>query len=221
MDNSHVALAEPRPTVWVSLALLTEPDTAKHVVEVSPAQAVAPLEVEPSLTIALKPTAPIPEPSTVTLNEPVEAWLTTPTRLTCCRSLETMPVELPIPTQLVKTQDTLRIAWSVTRECVDVSDTHAVCQHTVCPALALIERTAWPKLLPCMLTLTDPVTAKFCLDAELSWLQSADMLELAVPSLNPPVICTLLLALPPCAFRQVADVSDSHTVPSHAVESTA
>jgi hypothetical protein len=49
MDKSQVALPTSRPTVWDSLTLLTTPDTAKHVADVSPAHTVASLDVKPSL----------------------------------------------------------------------------------------------------------------------------------------------------------------------------
>ena len=72
-DKSQVALPTARPTVCDSLALLTTPDTAKHVADVSPAHTVDSLEVEPSLATALNISIPMPDPYTVTLDDPVEA----------------------------------------------------------------------------------------------------------------------------------------------------
>jgi hypothetical protein len=72
-DKSQVALPTARPTVWDSLALRIIAATARHVAEVSPAQSVDSLDVEPSLTRALKISTPRPDPYTVTLDDPVEA----------------------------------------------------------------------------------------------------------------------------------------------------
>jgi uncharacterized lipoprotein YajG len=76
-------------------------------------------------------------------------------------------------------------------------------------------------LPPCIVTDTAPVAAKLGLDTELIELDSADKAELTLSYLNPAVTCTLLLACPPCAARQAMDVSDCHTVPSHAVQTAA
>jgi hypothetical protein len=72
-DKNQVALPTARPTVCDSLALLMTAATARHVAEVSPAQSVDSLDVEPSLARALKISNPSPEPYTVTLDDPVEA----------------------------------------------------------------------------------------------------------------------------------------------------
>lgn len=185
------------------------------------AHAVASHVVKPTLTAALRPPAPKLEPSTVTLRDPVEAWLDQPDRLTRSLSVETVAVQLAARRPLVKTADTLRRAASVTSDTTDVSDTHAVCLLVVYPALTPALCPAAPMAPPCIVTLTQPVAATFGLDAELSCLASTDKAELAVPHLNPAVTCILLLALPPCAVWQATDESDCHTVASHALHTPA
>jgi hypothetical protein len=76
-------------------------------------------------------------------------------------------------------------------------------------------------LPPCIVTLTDPVAAPLALDTKLSWLEPTDKAALTLPYRSPAVICTLMLAVPPCAVRQPTDVSDCHAVPSQPVQTPA
>ena len=106
---------------------------------------------------------------------------------------------------------------SPTRHTVDVSDPHSVPSHTVAPIRPPSVYCLSPIPPPCTVTLTDPVPPTFDLRTVDSDPTSALVASLTDPDPPPAVTDTLLVPSNPAPARHRADVSDSHSVPSHAV----
>jgi hypothetical protein len=103
------------------------------------------------------------------------------------------------------------------RQRIDVSDSHSVDSHAVSMIRIASVYVVRPKLLPCTVTLADPVPARFTQVTVLIVPTSTDHASVTLPKLCPTVITIVDVILPPPPVRQRTDVSDSHCVDSHAV----
>ena len=68
-----------------------------------------------------------------------------------------------------------------------------------------------------LVTLIDPVPARFVRLVMLSPGTSTDHTSVTLPALDPAVTDTRRVPIDPCAIWHLIDVSDSHSVASHAV----
>ena len=99
----------------------------------------------------------------------------------------------------------------------DVSDSHSVPSHPVCPSLPMLVYDTSPRPAPCTVTDADPVPALFIRPIQLELWASADQPS-DTDALRSPVVITTRRVL--CTLRptmHLTDVSDSHSVPSHPV----
>jgi hypothetical protein len=184
---------------------------------VSAAHHVDSLEVDPCATTALN-ASPMPEPYRVTVDAPVAAWLALLARLIRTWSIVIETVRLATAAlQPVTATPTLPVEPPPTSDRIDVSDTQADVQRSVYPVLPATEYTASPMLMPCMVTLTEPVAPMLAPATTLVVIGSIERAPLMLASLKPAVICTFLLPIPPRAVRQTRHVSDCQLVPSQAV----
>ena len=98
-----------------------------------------------------------------------------------------------------------------------MSESQAVCSQPVCPSLAPIVCTESPKVAPCNVRLADPVAALFACRSTLSIPASTEKPAVTLPALDAEVSTKLRLLNEPDGPLQLTDVSDAHTVCSHAV----
>jgi hypothetical protein len=160
----------------------------------------------------------MPDPCTVTIDVPVAAWLAMLARLIGTWSIVSETVRLATAAlQLVTTTATLPVEPLPTSARIDVSDTQADMQPLVYPVLSAAVCTARPMLMPCMVTLTEPVAPMLGPDTTLVTIGSAERAALMLACLTPAVTCTFLLPIPPREVRQATLVSDCQLVPSQAV----
>ena len=99
----------------------------------------------------------------------------------------------------------------------DVSDSHSVPSHPVCPSLPMLVYATSPRPAPCTVTDAEPVPALFRRWSTLRSEESDVHAWLTLPCLSPAVITTRRVPRPPCPAMHLTDVSDSHSVPSHPV----
>ena len=76
---------------------------------------------------------------------------------------------------------------------VEVSDSHPVASHAVCPTLPLLVNDAMPIPDPCTVTLADPVPARLLCLTTLSDGPSTLHAAVKLPDLSPTVIDTRLV----------------------------
>ena len=145
--------------------------------------------VAPSPAALLHDSTPNPCPSSVTLTEPVDAWLLEPARLTVPTSADTPRVIEPIRTPtLIDTRWLPRALCPILHR-TDVADIHAVASHDV-PAIALRVMPASPMLAPLNVTLTDPLAARFLSCKALVCPPHTENPLLVLPCLWPALITT-------------------------------
>ena len=99
----------------------------------------------------------------------------------------------------------------------DVSDSHSVPSHPVCPARTIAVIATSPTPAPCTVTDPDPVPALFLPPVTLILPSSTEYPSDMLPDRSPAVITMCSVDLRPCPTRHRTDVSDSHSVPSHPV----
>merc|ERR1712091_27024 len=96
--------------------------------------------------------------------------------------------------------------WHLT----DVSDSHSVASHPVCPSRARPVYATSPMLAPCTVTDADPVPARFCRRITLKAPTSADHPCVTLPPpRSPTVITSRRVPRAPCVTMHLTDVSDS------------
>ena len=103
------------------------------------------------------------------------------------------------------------------RHLTDVSDSHSVPSHPVCPDRVIAVKAISPSPAPCTVTDADPVPAEFVRPFTLIDPTSADHAWLMLVACSPTVIATRRVPKAPWPVRHLSDVSDSHSVPSHPV----
>jgi hypothetical protein len=173
-ESTPLMLPTPRPTVNDSLALLARPDAARHTTDVSAAHDVDSLEVDPCATRPLN-ASPIPDPYTVTIDVPVAARLAMLARLIGTWSIVSETVTLATAAlQVVRVTATLPVEPHPTKDRIDVSDTQADLQRLVYLVLPATVCTASPMLMPCTVTLTEPVAPMLAPDTTLVVLGSVE-----------------------------------------------
>jgi hypothetical protein len=156
-------------------------------------------------------------PCTVTLADPVPARFRRVVMLRLGSSIDHASVTLPTCSPAVSiTRRVPRTPWLV-RQRTDVSDHHPDASHAVSVTRIAAEYVASPKFDPCTVTLADPVPARFRRVVMLSIGVSIDHASVTVPTRSPVVNIIRRVPRTPCDVRQCTNVSDHHSVDSHAV----
>jgi hypothetical protein len=96
-----------------------------------------------------------------------------------------------------------------------VSDTHVLRSHTECPLVDAIVNEVNPKLVPCNVTLVDPVDARFAWETMLMTRISDDRSTVDVPRRSPTEYVIPRLAPTPWATLHRIMVSPCQVVRSH------
>ncbi len=98
----------------------------------------------------------------------------------------------------------------------DVSDSHSVPSHPVCPIRPSAVNATKPRLDPCTVTDADPVLPMLARCITLRLRSSENASDMLRPSMS-DVNVKRRVCWDPCPARHRTDVSDSHSVPSHPV----
>ena len=132
----------------------------RHTTAESDAHHVEPHSVCPVRADKEPEASPMLVPRSVTLTEPVAGRLAMLARLIATWSIVIEAVRLATAApQLVRATATLPVEPHPTKDRIDVSDTQADLQRLVYLVLPATVCTASPMLMPCMVTLTEPVAA--------------------------------------------------------------
>ena len=158
---------------------------------------------------------PNPEPSIVTLTDPVAAALALSTWLTWPVAADSANDALP--TRLPEDTDIRRLPPDICPACprTEVSDSHVVCSPREPPILTWTEKDLKPSPQPPIVTLVDPVAAQFALAVVLTQATSCEKLRDALPPCTPIVNRAARLLPTPASIWHRSDVSESHDVLSH------
>ena len=103
------------------------------------------------------------------------------------------------------------------RQHIEVSDSHVGASHAVCCSANEAVYVASPMLAPCIVTLADPVTARFVVSKTLAIDASIEYEPVTLPMRTPNVCDINRVPLIEPLVRHRIDVSDFHVVLSHAV----
>jgi hypothetical protein len=103
------------------------------------------------------------------------------------------------------------------RQTTDESETHVVDSHVSSPVRDDDETEACPMLVPCRVTLAEPVAALLLWSAPLTSPMSSGSTATMLPSTLPAVTDTRPFRLDPCEAEQSAEVPDAHVVASQAL----
>ena len=217
-DHPCVTLPPRPPAVITTRRLPLAPYPARHLTDVSDSHPVASHPVFPTRPRAVYATSPMLDPCTVIDAAPVPA-------LFCRRVALTPPpmsddhacVTLPPRVSTVITTRLVPRPPRDTEHLTDVSDSHPVASHPVCPSRALPVYETSPMLAPCTVTDAEPDPTVFPDLAALKPPRSVDHASVMLPVRIPTVIMTRRVPRSPCPTRHLTDVSDSHPVASHPV----
>ena len=156
-------------------------------------------------------------PCTVSDCVPTVIWFTTRNALKPANSNEN--ASDTVPNRPWKVIDARRVPDTPcpTLHLIDVSDTHSVASHPVCPSRPRPVYPAFPMLVPCTVTDSDPTASRFNDDSTLSPIMSVDIDSVTLPHRPPAVITTRRVPDIPCPTLHLIDVSDTHSVASHPV----
>ena len=156
-------------------------------------------------------------PCTVIELDPVPARFCCRITLSPTTSADHPWLELPprSPTVIATRRDPR--APCPTRHLTDVSDSQSDASHPVCPSRARTVYLPSPMLDPCTVTDDEPVPTRFWRRITLSPPRSDDHACEALPPRSSTVIIICRVPRAPCPTTHFNDVSDSHSVDSHAV----
>ena len=192
-------------------------DPTSHVTDVSDSHTVCSQLDPPDRPAPVYPAKPSPRPTTVRLDEPVDAAFIDSPALICLMSADhSMLTLFAWPPTLMASSRLTRTPAPVWHS-AEVSDSHIVCSHLVPPVRPAPLKSASPTPPPYTLTRADPVEPVFALRATDAAAPSTEKDTLKLPT-DPPVLTEnrwLLIAAPEADTTRL--VSDSHLVPSHAV----
>ena len=193
------------------------PCPVMHLTDVSDAHSVPSQPVSPDRIKLEYATSPSPDPCTVTDADPVPARFPPPATLTQPESADHAWLRLPDLSPTVTTPRRVPRAPCPPMHLTDVSDSHSVPSHPVCPARPIAVKTITPIPDPCTVTDADPVPPLLYPRVKLSLPPSIEYAAVPVP-VNPPVVSITRRVLePPRPAMHLTDVSDSHSVPSQPV----
>jgi hypothetical protein len=173
--------------------------------------------VDPCLTDPLYDEPASPLPCTDRLADPVAAPFARRTALNAQRPAENPSLALDTrpPTLIVVL--TLPDTPCPALHRVDVSDAHTVPSHPDGPTRIHPLYPAAPTLAPCIVTRADPVAPPFVCLNELTETAATEKPRVKLPPRPPTVTSPRQLPICPPPPRHTTELSDTHTVPSHAV----
>jgi len=216
-DHACVTLPPRSPAVITIRRVPRPPCVTRHLTDVSDSHSVASHPVCPSRARTVYVTSPMLAPWIVTDAEPVPARFCRRITLNDLKSTDHACVTLPPRCPAVITTRCVPRPPCVTMHLTDVSDSHSVASHPVCPSRARPVYVTSPMLFPWIVTDAEPVPARFCRRITLNDLKSIDHACVTLPVRSPAVITTRREPQPSCVTRHLTDVSDSHSVASHPV----
>jgi len=167
--------------------------------------------------MAVNATSPRLDPCTVTDADPVPALFSRRITLIEPKSTENACDMLPDRSPDVTVTRLVPPDPCPVRHLTDVSESHSVPSHPVCPDRTMVVNATSPRLDPCTVTDTDPVPALFSRRITLidpkSIEYACDMLPVPIPA-----VTTMRRVLPiPEPVKHCTDVSDIQSVTSHTV----
>ena len=190
-----------------------------HRTDVSDSHSVPSHPVCPPRPFTVSAASPSPDPCTVTDADPVPPVLLRVMMLIIPPSIDTAILIDPPRPPAVTTAMVMPLAlWPPIIHRTDVSDSHSVPSHPVCPARPIDVSVVSPSPDPCTVTSAEPVPATLLRDAPLMLPPSIEYPSVMLPPRSPAV--TSAAAVPRVPWPPVmhrTDVSDSHSVPSHPV----
>ena len=169
-----------------------------HLTDVSDCHCVASHPVCPSLARPVYDTSPMLAPCTVIDVDPVPARFLRRARLSPEASTEHVWLTLPTRSPTVTTTRRVPPAPCPTLHLTDVSDSHCVASHPVCPSRILPECDTSPMLAPCTVTDAEPVSALFPRRLMLSIPISTDHTWVMLDPRSATVIATRRVPRAPC-----------------------
>ena len=188
--------------------------------DVSDAHAVAPHAVSPIDARAVPSASPACAPCTVTRDEPVPGMLAWRSELRSGTDPDRRSeAELTLNAEVSSTRRLPTAPPGYARQTIDVSETHVVDWHVSSSIRDANETEPGPMLVPCRVTLTEPVAAVLLLSAPLTVAASSSSGRTAstLPSRLPAVADTRRILPDPCAAEQSREVCDAQVVASQAL----
>ena len=160
-DHPSVALIPRSPIVITTRRVPRAPDPCMHLTDVSDSHSVASHPVAPPRMLPVYMTRPMLDPCTVTDVAPVPALLLRRTKLKRPTSMLMLAETLPVRSDNVMPILRLPLTPWPRAHRIDVSDSHSVASHPVCPVRACPEYATSPKPAPCTVTDAEPDPARF------------------------------------------------------------
>ena len=158
----------------------------------SDSQSVPSHPLRPDFKVPVPDHSPIPDPCTVTLNDPVPPTFARLITLSCPVSSENASVTLPSRTPTVAVKILLPLSPPLARQCKEVSDRHVERSQAVLPTRATELKLNTPNPPPYMVTLADPDDIAFGRTPPLNSNMSLEIDSEPVPVRIPTVIDSLL-----------------------------
>ena len=217
-ESPNVMLPKRRPTLnntrWLPItAAPSRHRSALFEIHVVPSHCVLPTLPD---TVCCRD--PMLVPTSVTIDDPVAATLARNTRLAWPLSNVYAAERLPTrdPT-LIETRRLPRTLDPV-KHTIEVSDSHTLRSHDVCPKADEAEYLARPNELPFTVTIAPPVAAWLTRNKLLAPTESVEYAAVTLPTSRPTLSSSRLLPNPALTAWHTAEVSDAHAVCSHPVD---
>jgi len=158
-ENACDMLPDRSPDVTVTRLVPPDPCPVRHLTDVSDSHSVPSHPVCPECAMAVNATSPRLDPCTVTDADPVPALFSRRITLIDPKSTENVCDRLPDRSPTVNTDRRVPRAPWLTMHLTDVSDSHSVASHPVCPSRTVAVNATSPSPAPCTVTDVEPVPA--------------------------------------------------------------
>ena len=220
VDMASVALPCRSPAVIRTALVPPSPAPILQRTDVSDSHSLASHPLPPVRPETDAPATPIPDPTTVTLDDPVAARFAMASPLACVRSADIVSVTLPSRSPTVSAASFVPFSPYPTAHRTDVSDSHPLLSHALLPVRPDADDPASPMLDPATVTLVDPVAATFDMPSKLAIPGSADSAEVVLPCRRPAVRLAIRVPASLCPTWHTTDVSDAHVLASQELPDT-
>ena len=213
-ETPFEALPRRDPAVTSARRLPATACPTRHCMHVSDTQPDCSHDVPPTRALALLAVSPPLAPSKVTIEDPVTPPFPRNITLIAAESKHCAEVMLPARPPAVSDASRLRITPCPDWHRKDESESHAVPSQAVLPCTSPAVYAPSPRLLPCIVTLIEPVAKRFARRVLLAFTTSTDSPRLTLPNREPVVIPSRRLATTPPAVRHARLVSDNQILRS-------
>jgi hypothetical protein len=186
-EYTEVLLAICSPAVTEARLLPPPSCTLRQATDESAAHSVASHADPPLMDAKLSMLIPRPLPSTWRLTDPVRPTLPRLATLIRPGSADTPHVALPVLRPVVSVTLRLEAVQPTVCASTDVSDTHELRSHELCPVLLQPEYAVDPRLSPCAVISAAPVDTAFDTVAVLRCGDPTDKNQVALPTARPAV----------------------------------